>query len=427
MKYFKYKNNNLYCEELKVADICNIFETPFYLYSYNAIINNFNKLSSMLKGANTVIAYSVKANSNLSILKILAGMGSGADIVSSGELNRALLAKIPNDKIVYSGVGKTYKEISAALESKILQFNVESLEELKKISEIAVQKKLTANIALRVNPDISAGGHPKISTGKKTDKFGVSIIKSKEIYQLAKKLKGIRIVGVDIHIGSQILNIKPFKTAFNKIIKFTKELEADGHEIKNIDLGGGVGINYLNSKESDIFLKDYTDLIKYVSKKTNKKIIIEPGRYLLGNTGILVTKVLYKKTEGIKKFLIVDAGMNNLMRPALYNAVHQIGMIKKKIIKNYNYNKYEVVGPICETADVLVKDAKLNRAVKQDDILFIEKVGAYGSSMASSYNSKDLANEVMVNKNKFSLIRKKISTDNLLIFEKMPQKWLKIK
>ena len=410
MKFFKYKNNNLFCEQVKVADLCKKHETPFYLYSYNSLINSYNNLSKLLSGSDTVIAYSVKANPNISILKSLAKCGSGADVVSVGELKRALNAGIPSTKIVYSGVGKKAKEISFALDAKIEQFNIESLDELKEISKIAEEKKTRAKIALRINPDVSAGGHPKISTGKKTDKFGIDINNAMEVYEIAKQLKSINIVGVDIHIGSQILKIAPFKRAFNKVIKFTKTLEKKGYNIKNIDLGGGIGINYLNDQDNLNFLKQYVRLVKSVYKKTQKKIFIEPGRYLIANAGILVTKVLYKKTTGNKLFLVVDAGMNDFLRPALYNAVHNIKPLLRNT-KKTKRQKYEVVGPICESTDVLVKGALLDRNIRKGDFLFIDQVGAYGSSMASNYNSKDIASEIIVND-------KKISLEDIISFEK---------
>ena len=329
MHSFKYKKNNLFCEGVKVEEICKNFNTPFYLYSSKTLINNYKLLHKMLNGINFLIAYSVKANSNLSVLKTFAKCGAGADVVSIGELKKALKAGISNNKIVYSGVGKTKDEIAFALKNKIEQFNVESIEELETIAKIAEQINTSANIALRVNPDISAGGHPKISTGKKTDKFGIPISEAKKVYELAKKFKSLKIVGIDIHIGSQIRHLTPFKKAFKKVLSFCMELDKLGFNIKNIDLGGGIGINYDTDEQDQQFLIEYTNLIKSTFKKTNKKIIIEPGRFLVANAGILVASVLYKKTIDSKNFLIIDAGMNDLMRPALYDARHIIRPLKK--------------------------------------------------------------------------------------------------
>ena len=422
MLFFKYKNNNLFCENIKVSDMCRQFETPFYLYSSNALVNNYNKLNKRLKGINYLIAYSVKANSNISVLKTFANCGSGADVVSIGELKKAIKAGIPSSKIVYSGVGKSNEEIAYALKANIEQFNVESLEELENIALIAEQMNVLANIALRVNPDITAGGHPKISTGKKTDKFGIPISESKKIYKYARELRHINIKGIDIHIGSQICNLSPFKKAFKKVLNFCIELESLGFDIKNIDLGGGIGIDYDAEKEDLSFLNNYVNLIKDVFKKSNKKIIIEPGRLLVANSGILVTKVLYKKTIGNKNFLIIDAGMNDLMRPALYDAKHSIKPLEKKN-KDQITKTFEVVGTICETADVMVKGAKVYKSVKKGDFYFIDKTGAYGHVMSSSYNSKSIASEVMINKNDYTEIKKRINTEDLLKFEKTAS-WL---
>ena len=422
MHSFKYKKNNLFCEGVKVEEICKNFNTPFYLYSSKTLINNYKLLQKMLNGINFLIAYSVKANSNLSVLKTFAKCGAGADVVSIGELKKTLKAGIPCNKIVYSGVGKTIDEIVFALKNKIEQFNVESIEELETIAKIAEQTNTSANIALRVNPDISAGGHPKISTGKKTDKFGVPISEAKNIYELAKKFKSLKIVGIDIHIGSQIRHLTPFKKAFKKVLSFCIELDKLGFNIKNIDLGGGIGINYDTDEQDQKFLIEYTSLIKSTFKKTNKKIIIEPGRFLVANAGILVASVLYKKTIDGKNFLIIDAGMNDLLRPALYDARHVIRPLKK--VKNNTVKKFEVVGTVCESADILVKNANIYKSVQQGDYYFIDKAGAYGHVMASSYNSKSIASEIMVNKNDYSVIKKRIDPEDILKFEKIAP-WLK--
>jgi len=422
MHSFKYKKNNLFCEGVKVEEICKNFNTPFYLYSSKTLINNYKLLHKMLNGINFLIAYSVKANSNLSVLKTFAKCGAGADVVSIGELKKTLKAGISNNKIVYSGVGKTIDEITFALKNKIEQFNVESIEELETIAKIAEQINTSANIALRVNPDISAGGHPKISTGKKTDKFGIPISEAKKVYELAKNFKSLKVVGIDIHIGSQIRHLTPFKKAFKKVLSFCMELDKLGFNIKNIDLGGGIGINYEIDEQDQQFLIEYTNLIKSTFKKTNKKIIIEPGRFLVANAGILVSSVLYKKTIDSKNFLIIDAGMNDLMRPALYDARHIIRPLKK--VNNKAVKKFEVVGTVCETADIMVKNANIYKSVQQGDYFFIDKAGAYGHVMASSYNSKSIAGEIMVNKNDYSVIKKRIDPEDILKFEKIAP-WLK--
>ena len=423
MSYFIYKKNNLFCEGVKVQEICKNISTPFYLYSSSTLISNYKLLQKLLNGIDFLIAYSVKANSNLSVLKTFAKCGAGADVVSIGELKKALKAGIPNKKIVYSGVGKKRDEIAFALKNKIEQFNVESIEELETIAIIASQIKTSANIALRVNPDISAGGHPKISTGKKTDKFGIPISDAKKIYKLAGKFNNLKIRGIDIHIGSQIRNLSPFKKAFKKVLDFCVELDELGFNIKNIDLGGGIGIDYDSENQDSQFLTAYANLIKSIFKNTKKKIIIEPGRFLVANAGILVTSVLYKKTIDKKNFLIIDAGMNDLMRPALYDSRHMIRPLEKKI-KNKTTIIFEVVGTICETADILVKNAKIYKSVKQGDYYFIDKTGAYGHVMSSSYNSKSIASEIMVNSNNYTIVKERIDPEDILKFEKIAP-WLK--
>ena len=422
MSSFLYKDSKLYCESVSVEDVCKKIETPFYLYSSDQIINNYKLLSDRLKFCNVLIAYAVKANSNISVLRILAKKGAGADVVSYGELVRAIKAGIPGKKIVFSGVGKSDLEISKAIDHRILQFNVESSHELFTIEKIARDKGVAANISIRVNPDITAGGHPKISTGKKTDKFGISVNEAAKVYKYASDFKYLNVVGVDMHIGSQILDINPFKNSFKKIEKFTRKLKKLKINIKNIDLGGGLGVNYNGMKCSNI-TKEYTALIKEIYNKTRKKIIIEPGRFIVANAGILVTRILYKKKNDKKNFLIVDTGMNDFLRPALYDAKHNIKQLKSPACED-NTESFDIVGPICETADVLVERADLFSKVKRGDYLFIDNVGAYGAVMSSTYNSRDLIGEVLVNKGKFYLIRKRMSSDNFIKLEKIPN-WLK--
>ncbi len=422
MKNFIYKRKNLFCEEVSVEEICKKISTPFYLYSSNQILDNFNFLSKKFKGCDILIAYAVKANSNQAILRLLAKRGAGADVVSYGEMLRAIKAGIAPNKIVFSGVGKTVLEISKAIEHRILQFNIESYQEFLTIEEIAREKKIKANIAIRINPDVVAGGHPKISTGKKTDKFGISPEEAIEIYLAAKQCSYLNIVGVDMHIGSQILKINPFKNSFKKIEQFCKKLEKYKIKIKNIDIGGGLGVNYSLKKVKDI-RTEYTKLVKDISARTKKKIIIEPGRFIVANAGILVTKILYKKHNDEKKFIIVDAGMNDFLRPALYDAKHAVKQLKLDANKNKE-DCFDIVGPICETADVIMENAKLSQNIDRGDYLFVEKAGAYGSAMSSTYNSRGLISEVLVSKKHFSEVRKKMRVDEFLKLEKVPY-WLK--
>ncbi len=421
MKSFAYKKGSLYCEGISVKELCKIKETPFYLYSSKCIKDKFYALESRLKETNYLIAYAVKANSNIAILKLLSSFGAGADVVSLGELKKANIAGIPYDKVVYSGVGKKDIEIAFAIDAGILQFNVESYEELKRIAKIAKDKSKQANVAIRVNPDVVAGGHPKISTGKKYDKFGVSIEEAIKAYKYAKGNKYLKISGIDMHIGSQIVDVDPFKSAFKKIIDYTKKIEKLGIKIKNIDLGGGIGINYLK-EDNPSLIKDYSDLVNNVYKKLHKKIIIEPGRYLVGESGVLITRVIFKKKSQNKNFLIIDAGMNDFIRPALYDAKHNI---KKIDLENKNLPKlrYDIVGPICETADTFGENIEFNKSIKAEDILYIEKVGAYGSVMSSHYNSRGSVEEILVNKKKYGTIKNVVSVNDIIEKEKIPS-WL---
>ena len=414
MKNFNFKNKRLYCEKVSVPDICEKFETPFYLYSKKSIIDKYKLLSNHIKNKKVLIAYAVKANSNLSILKILQKCGAGADVVSLGELVRVKEAGFHPNKIVYSGVGKRLEEIIFALDFGILQFNVESIEELFLISEVAQKKNMSANIAIRVNPDIKAGSHPKISTGKKTDKFGIDILEAEKVFTMAKSMKGIRVVGVDIHIGSQITNINAYKKAFKVIYNLTKKLDKMNFKIQNIDLGGGIGLIDDKRKESD-FIKKFSLLINNTQNKLEKKVIIEPGRYLVGDAGIIVTKILFKKTNSNKNFLIIDAGMNDFMRPALYSAQHNIETLFQKSSKK---NKFDIVGPICETSDIMAKNVMIDKNIGSNSFLFISQTGAYGSVMSSNYNSRNSITELLVEGNKVRLIKRKVGIKEMLKFEK---------
>ncbi len=421
MKNFTYKRKKLFCENISVEDICKKIETPFYLYSSKQIIDNFNLLHKKFKGYNILIAYAVKANSNIAVLRLLAKKGAGADVVSYGEMKRALKAGIPANKIVFSGVGKTEFEISNAIQHKILQFNIESYQEFLTIEEIAKEKKIKANIAIRINPDIIAGGHPKISTGKKTDKFGVSPNEAIKIYSAGMLSPWLNIVGVDMHIGSQILKIKPFEKSFKKIENFCKKLEKKEIKIKNIDLGGGIGVNYSTKKIKDI-TNEYTNLVREIAIRSKKKIIIEPGRFIVANAGVLVTKILYKKYGEKKNFIIVDSGMNDFLRPALYEAKHSVKQLKQKNLKD-SHESFDIVGPICETTDVIKENVKFSKHIQKGDFLFVETVGAYGSTMSSTYNSRGLIAEVLVSKNKYFKIRKKMLEDDFLKLEQIPS-WI---
>ena len=416
--FFYYKDKNLFCEGLEIEAIARDVETPFYIYSSNMLRFQFETFKKSFGKKDYLIAYSVKANSNVAILKLLSNLGSGADIVSGGELSRCLFAGISPKNIVFSGVGKSSKEISDAVESGILQFNVESEEELKIIAKISRDKGVSSPVSFRINPDITAGGHVKISTGKKEDKFGISIDNAMYFYSLARNLEGVNIVGIDIHIGSQINSLTPFKEAFIKIRMLYEKLMREGYNILNIDLGGGLGVDQINQIFSPPTISEYINLVKNTFKDIDCKLILEPGRVIASDSGLLISSVLYVKNSEEKKFLIIDAGMNDLMRPALYGSIHPIEVIKEAIPNT----KYDIVGPVCESSDTFIKDLNLP-ILKKGDLLAIKSAGAYGASMSSSYNSRPLAPEVLVSDTKYHTIRKRVDAKEFMTYENIPE-WL---
>ena len=422
MTEFKYYNHSLHVENVSIEHIASKVGTPFYCYSLKEIKNNYDLFSTSLKGIDALICFSVKSNSNLAILKFLSLLGAGFDVVSGGELKKCITAGASPEKIVFSGVGKTTEELELSLEMGIGQINVESKEELYTLNKIAIKKNKKANIALRVNPDITANTHEKISTGKKQDKFGILWDDIIDTYHLADKLEGIKINGLAIHIGSQILELDPFKIAFNKISGLVKELRNQKLSVDTIDLGGGLGIDYENNSQTAKLAVDYGKLIKKTVHPLGCKILLEPGRFIAANSGILITKVIYDKKTDEKNFLIVDAAMNDLLRPALYNAYHSIVTVKE-IADQLNKISYDIVGPICETGDIFAKNLSLPR-LKPNDLLAFRSVGAYGSVMSSQYNGRQLIPEVLVNNKEFSLVRTRPPVEDLWHYESIP-KWIK--
>ena len=407
MHDFKYKNNKLYCENIRIEGLAKKFSTPLYVYSCHTLIDHYLKLQSAFSQINPLICYSVKANSNLSILKALIAQGAGLDIVSGGELFRAQKAACPAEKIVYASVGKTGKEIAAAISCGILFFNVESLAELKNINRIAQGLNKVTRVAIRINPDVEAKTHKYISTGKITNKFGIDLESAYKILLLRKKFRNLNICGLHIHIGSQITQSEPFVQAIKKVSNFIQRLKAKGIGLEYLNIGGGLGIIY--DHESPQTAVIYANQIIPLLKKTGLKIIMEPGRFIVGNAGILVVKVLYIKHTPKKKFIIVDGGMNDLIRPALYCAHHNIW----PLVKNSKTEQADVVGPICESGDFLAKE-RLIAKVKEGDYLAVMSAGAYGFSMSSNYNSRPRAAEVMVSKDRVSVIRKRESPQDLV-------------
>jgi diaminopimelate decarboxylase len=416
MHEFKYKRNQLYCEDVNVAELAGRFGTPLYLYSYHTLIDHFMKLKTAFREIEPLICYSVKANSNLAILKALVDKGAGLDIVSGGELFCALKAGCLPQKIVYASVGKTDKEIEEAIRRGILFFNVESASELENINRIAKKLNKITNVAIRINPDIEPKTHKFITTGKLTNKFGIDLASARKIFKSRRIYPSLNISGVHIHIGSQITDSLPFVAAISKVSKFISRLKREGMALEYFNIGGGLGIIY--DKETPQTAQKFAQKTLPLLRRTGLKIILEPGRFIVGNAGILVTRVLYIKSGPKKKFVIVDAGMNDLIRPALYGAYHQILPISTEY-RVPSTEKVDVVGPICESGDFFAKDRKIPR-VKEGDYLAIMGAGAYGFSMSSNYNSRLRAEEVLVVKDKAFVIRKRETKEDLIRNQILP-------
>jgi diaminopimelate decarboxylase len=414
MHDFHYKNGELYCEGVPVRSVAKRIGTPFYLYSSKTLANHFRAFDSAFAGVPHLICFALKSNSNGAVLRLLGREGAGADIVSGGELFRALHAGIDPKKIVYAGVGKRRDEIEYALKIGVLMFNVESGEELLALDQAAQEMHTVARIALRVNPNIDPKTHAYISTGLKENKFGIPIEHALEFYQIAKGLKNVEVVGVHQHIGSQITEVQPFVDALEKLVGFIKELKAAGIDIHYVNIGGGLGITYKD--ETPPLPKDVARAVRPLLEDSGCTIVMEPGRAIVGNAGILVTSALYHKKSGEKRFLIVDAGMNDLIRPSLYEAYHDI----RPVVESAAEAVFDVVGPICESGDFLAKDRKMPE-VKQGALLAVMSAGAYGFSMSSNYNSRPRVAEVLVKGNDYYIIRERETYEDLVRGEKMPQ------
>ena len=418
MHEFKYIRKSLYCEKIKIEDLAKKFGTPLYVYSYHTLIDHLRKLQDAFSQVRPLICYSVKANSNLAILKALVDKGAGLDIVSGGELSRAMSCACPAERIVYASVGKTDKEIEEAIRRGILFFNAESLAELENINRIAGRLRKITRVALRINPDVEAKTHKYITTGKITNKFGIDLKSARRIFLLKDNFANLRICGIHIHIGSQITESSPFVAAIKKVVSFIDSLKKEGIRLEYFNIGGGLGIIY--NHETPQTARIYADKVVPLLKRTGLKIILEPGRFIVGNAGILVTRVLYIKSTPKKRFVIVDAGMNDLIRPALYEAYHNILHLHKGPGAGAQGSwKVDVVGPICESSDCFAKERKIPK-VKDGDFLAIMSAGAYGFSMASNYNSRPRAEEVMVVKDRVFVIRKREDYQTLLRDEIIP-------
>ena len=419
MTHFPYVGGELHVEQVPVRRIADAVGTPFYCYSSATLADNYQAYVKTLGALGVGIYYSLKANSNQAVIRTLGQLGAGADVVSVGEMHRALKAGVPADKIVFAGVGKTELEMEAALEAGIYQFNVESFGELETLSDVAARMGVKAPVTLRINPDVDAKTHAKISTGKSENKFGIDIEQAAQFYSAAARMKGIRIVGLAVHIGSQLTDIAPYRAAFLKIAELAQTLRKAGLTVERIDLGGGVGIAYRD--ETTIDLKDYAALVKEIISPLGTKIEIEPGRSIVGNAGLLVSRVINVKAGVSRKFVIVDAAMNDLIRPSLYDAYHGIITLAAPA-SNAPVERCDVVGPICETGDRFAEQRPLP-PVKPGDLVAFATAGAYGSVMSSTYNTRLPAAEVLVRGDRFDVVRPRPSYDHIIDLDRIPD-WL---
>lgn len=420
MNHFSYRNGRLHAENVDLADLAASVGTPFYCYSTATLERHYRVFADAFpKG--TLIAFSVKANGNLAVLKTLGKLGAGADVVSGGELRKALASGIPGARIVFSGVGKTKGEMRLGLAAGIYQFNVESEPELTALDEVAGSMGKRASIALRVNPDVDAKTHAKISTGHADTKFGIPWSRARETYGLAARLKNIEIVGVDVHIGSQIAVLAPFEAAFTRVVEFVGQLRRDGHAISRVDLGGGLGVPYRTDNEPPPEPAAYGAMAARLMKGINAQLILEPGRMIAANAGVLVARVIYAKMGERKHFLILDAGMNDLMRPALYDAYHDVVPVEEPK-PDAPRERTDVVGPICETSDIFAADRDMPR-LKDGDLVAILTAGAYGAVMSSAYNARPPAPEVLVKGTEWAVVRPRMDDDALLATDRIPH-WL---
>ena len=410
MVFPDYREGRLYAEDVPLDKIAAQLQTPVYCYSAAALRQNYRAYTEQFKTDNALVCYAVKANSNQAIIRALGKMGAGADVVSEGELRRALRAGIPADKIVYSGVAKTASEMRYALQQDIFQFNIESEPELELLNEVAVAAGKQAAVAFRINPDIDALTHAKISTGKASNKFGIPWTRAREAYARAAELPGIRVQGIDMHIGSQLTQLMPFEQAFRCLADLTTELRGLGHDITVLDIGGGLGIDYADGNRIPPHVTEYAQLANDILGGLGCRIIVEPGRSLVGNTGILIARVIYIKQGERDRFLIIDAGMNDLLRPSMYDAYHEIVAVERR---DGEPETYQVVGPICETGDTFARD-RLLPPLEAGDLVAIKNAGAYGAVMASSYNTRPLVPEVLVSGDQITVIRPRPSHDDLI-------------
>lgn len=421
MNHFEYRDGILHAEDVPVPQIAEAVGTPFYCYSTATLTRHYTVFKDALAGLDSLVCYAMKANSNQAVLKTLAALGSGADVVSEGELRRALKAGIPAEKILFSGVGKTVREIDFALEAGILCFNVESLPELEVLSARAVALGKEAPVSLRINPDVDAKTHKKISTGKSENKFGIPWKDARAAYARAAELPGLKVTGIDMHIGSQITELQPFDDAFALLTELTETLRQDGHEIEHVDLGGGLGVPYHEDNQPPPLPAAYAEVVHRHMRRLGLKVIFEPGRLIAANAGILVSEVIYVKHGDGKNFVIVDAAMNDLIRPTLYEAYHGVRSVTEPKLDGARL-KADIVGPVCETGDFLAQDRDLP-SLKAGDLVAVGSAGAYGAVQSGTYNSRLLVPEVLVKGDRFHVIRPRLTYDDLIALDSVPD-WL---
>ena len=418
MDHFLYRGGVLHAEDVPLTEIASAVGTPFYVYSAATLTRHYRVLQEALEGMPHLICYAMKANSNLAVLRLMANLGAGMDVVSGGEYRRARAAGVPGERIVFSGVGKTRDEMRLALTEGIRQFNVESEPELRALSEVATSLGVTAPVTLRVNPDVDAKTHAKIATGKAENKFGVPIARAREVYAEAAALPGIEVVGVDVHIGSQLTDLAPFEAAFTKVAELVEALRGDGHDIRRLDLGGGLGIPYRRANEAPPLPFDYGAVIRRTVGHLGCEIEIEPGRLVAGNAGLLVSSVIWRKAGDGRDFLILDAAMNDLIRPAMYDAWHDIVPVEEPPA-GVDLAEIDVVGPVCETGDTFAR-ARALPPLDSGDLVAFRSAGAYGAVMASEYNTRPLVPEVLVQGDHFAVVRARPSFDEMLDRDTIP-------
>ncbi|KQW28125.1 diaminopimelate decarboxylase [Rhizobium sp. Root274] len=421
MNHFDFRDGVLHAEDVSIPEIARAVGTPFYCYSTATLERHYKVFAKAFDGVDALVCYAMKANSNQAVLKTLGQLGAGVDVVSEGELRRALAAGIPANRIMFSGVGKTLSEMDLGLEVGIYCFNVESEPELEVLNQRAIKAGKKAYVSFRINPDVDAKTHAKISTGKKENKFGISYERARAVYARAATLEGIQVSGIDMHIGSQITDLQPFEDAFRLLRELVENLRADGHSIDHVDVGGGLGIPYKDDNNPPPEPDAYARIVKDQLSSLNCRIVTEPGRLIVGNAGILVTEVIYVKDGGDKTFVIVDAAMNDLIRPTLYEAYHEVKPVVLQAASAPRI-KADVVGPVCETGDYLALDREMSKP-KPGDLMAVGSAGAYGAVQAGTYNTRRLIPEVLVKGDEFHVIRKRPSYEDLIALDSVPD-WL---